>query len=278
MFKKIIFLLSAILILFSTCVYAVDSFSGYNVPVDITVNGSYIKCTEKPIMIDGTTYIPLRSFSDAVRGTVSWNNDERAAKMEKNGHTFLFYIEKNICVADGIEKDYASIIYQDLTFIPLRAVSEVLGYDVQWDDVNLTVKITAQNVDIPEVCRDYSYQYEDILYLGKIIQIECGYQPFEVKLGVAGVVMNRVRSPKFPNTVKGVILDTNYGVQFPPAHTDKINITPSKESIIAAKCALRGTNSVGNALYFIDVKSAPNSWVGKNRPYCKTVGGMSFYE
>lgn len=278
MLKRGFLLVAIFIMMFSISAYAVDTHSGYNIPVDIDVNGSFIKCSQKPIMIDGTTYIPLRAFSDAVGGTVSWDNDARCAKMEKGGHNFSFYVEANVCVVDGTEKDYTSVIYQDLTFIPLRAISEVLGYDVLWDDANLTVKISAPDVELAEACKDYSYQYEDILYLGKIIQIECGYQPFEVKLGVAGTVMNRVRSPKFPNTVKGVILDTKYGVQFPPAHTDKINITPSKESIIAAKCALSGINTVENALYFIDVKNAAGSWVHNNRPHCVTLGGMSFYE
>ena len=146
-----------------------------------------------------------------------------------------------------------------------------------WDDYYLAVKIVAPGVTVPEQCKDYSYSYEDILYTGKIVQIECGYQPFNVKLGIAGTIFNRMKSSKFPNTAKGVVLDARYGVQFPPAHTERINETPKNECIIAAKCALNGKGNVGNALYFIDVKSAPNSWAHNNRPYITTVGAMSFY-
>ena len=278
MIKKISFLITVIVMLFINCALAVDIYGGYNVPVDIDVNGSFIKCDEKPIMINGTTYIPLRAFSDAISGEISWNAEEKVATMTKDGHSFMFYTQKDYCIIDGTEKNHPSVIYKDLTFIPVRAVSEVLGYDVLWDDFYLTVKITAPSVVVPDTLKDTAYTYEDLLYLGKITYIESGYENFDVQLGVAGTVVNRVKSPLAPNTVKEVVLDTRYGVQFPPAHTDRISVTPSKKSMIAGKCAFNGVNLVGNCLYFIDKKSAPYSWVHKNKSLYKTINSMNFYE
>lgn len=276
--KKIVCLIFLVIILASNTVFAADTYGGYNIPVDIEVNGHFIKCTEKPILIEGTTYIPLRAFSDAVGGEIFWNETEKAATMEKDGHSFVFYPEQSRCVIDGIDSNYTSVLYNNLTFIPVRAVSETLAYEVFWDEFYLTVKITAPGVEIPEAFRDYPYTYEDMLYLGKITQIESGYEPFIVKLGVAGTVMNRVKSPKFPDTVKGVVFDTKYGVQFPPAHTSKIEVTPTKDTMIAAKCALRGVQVVGDSLYFIDTNVASGSWAHNNRPYHCTLHGMNFYE
>ncbi len=278
MLKKITALIAVIILLTSISAFAVDTYGGYNVPVDIDVNGDFIKCVEKPILVNGTTYIPLRAFSDAIGGTIGWDENEMAATMTKDGHSFVFYPEKNYCLIDGTQSNHVSMIYKNLTFIPVRAVSEVLNYDVLWDDFYLAVQITAPGVEVLEECKDYSYTYEDILYLGKITQIESGSQHFQVKLGVAGTVMNRVQSTQFPNSVKDVIFDTKYGVQFPPAHTDKININPSKETVIAAKCVLDGVNIVGNSLYFIDTKYAPSSWAHNNRPHYATIHDMSFYE
>ena len=198
--------------------------------------------------------------------------------MTHSGHSFVFYPDDGRCLIDTVDSDYNSVLYCDLTFIPVRAVSETLGYQVSWDDFYLSVKIEAYGVEIPEEFRDMSYTYEDMLYLGKITQVESGYEPFVVKLGVAGTVMNRVKSSKFPNTVKGVIFDTKYGVQFPPAHTSKIDVTPTKDTMIAAKCALNGVNVVGNSLYFIDTSVASKSWAHNNRPFYCTLHGMNFYE
>lgn len=268
----------AIMMLASINAFAVDTYGGYNVPIDIDINGNFIKCVEKPILINGTTYIPLRAFSDAVGGTIGWDENENAATLTKDEHIFIFYPERDYSLVDGEKSDYVSIFYNDLTFIPVRAVSDVLGYSVEWDDFYLTVKITAPAVEIPENVVDYSYTYDDILYLSKITHIESGYQHFDVKLGVAGTVVNRVKSPKFPNTIKDVIFDTKYSVQFPPAHTEKINNIPSKDSIIASKCVLNGVNVVGNSLYFVDTLYAPSSWVHNNRPRHITIHDMSFYE
>ncbi len=276
--KKLFCLILFMMIFVSTTAFATDTYGGYDIPVDIEVNGHFIKCEQKPILIDGSTFIPLRAFSDAVGGSIYWDELEKVATMEKDGHSFVFYPEQSRCVIDGVNRDYRSVLYNNLTFIPVRAVSETLGYEVFWDDFYLTVKITAPGVEIPGDFRDYPYTYEDMLYLGKITQIESGYEPFIVKLGVAGTVMNRVKAPQFPGTVKGVIFDTKYGVQFPPAHTDKINVTPTKDTMIAAKCALRGVQVVGNSLYFIDTNVASRSWAHNNRPFHCTLHGMNFYE
>jgi len=279
MIKRVTALIIALLITFGLLhAFAVDTHSGYNIPVDIEINGHFIQCVEKPIIINGTTYIPLRAFTDAIGGSIVWNADDSTATMTKDGHTFVFYTNEDYCLIDGVQNNHPSIIYKDLTFIPVRAVSEVLNYTVEWDSFYLTVKITAPGIEVPDHCQDHSYTYEDILYLGKIIQIESGYQPFQVKLGVGGTVMNRVKSSQFPDTVKAVIYDTKYGVQFPPVHTDKINITPSNESIIAAKCVLSGVNIVGNSLYFIDTRRAASSWAHNNRPHYIDICDMSFYE
>lgn len=278
MIKKIVILITVIMIFLSFGVVAADSYGGYKLPVDIEINGHFIKCVHKPIISGGTTYIPLRAFSDAIGGEIKWDNEESAAKMKKSGHTFVFYPEKEYCIIDGEKKDYSSVIYKNLTFIPVRAVSEALGYDVFWEEEYLTVKISAPDIYIPRESRDYSYSYEDIKCLSKIIQIESGYEHFKAKLGVAGTVVNRVKSSQFPNTVKDVIFDTKYGVQFPPAHTDLFNNTPSKESVIAAKCALNGVNLVGNSLYFTDKRNASSTWVHRNREHYCDIYGMSFYK
>ncbi len=278
MIKKITVIIAVIMILTSVTAFAIDTYGGYNVPVDIDVNGSFVKCAQKPVLLNGTTYIPLRAFGDAIGGTIHWDQTDMAATMTKDGHSFVFYHQKDYCLIDGIQKSYTSIDYKDLTFIPVRAVSEVLGYNVEWDDFNLTVKISAPSVEVKNNCKDTSYTYDDIMYLAKITHIESGYQHFKVKLGVAGTVVNRVRSGEFPNTIKDVIFDTKYGVQFPPAHTSKFNATPSKESVIAAKCVLNGVNVVGNSLYFVDTPYAKGSWVHNNRPFYATIVDMSFYE
>ena len=51
MVKKILFVILTICILININVFAVDTYYGYKIPVDIDINGNFIKCIEKPIMI-----------------------------------------------------------------------------------------------------------------------------------------------------------------------------------------------------------------------------------
>ncbi len=274
--KIIIFCLIATMILTAIPAMAIDLYGGYPIYADIEVNGSFIKCVQKPIIVNGSTFIPLRAFSDVIGAEISWNHEEQAATVTKNGHTFVFYGEKDYSIIDG-EKATGAIMENHLLFVPVRVTCSTLGYSVDWDNFNFVVKISAPEITVPETLKDNSYSYEDILYLAKITQIESGSQPFDAKIGVANTVVNRTKSNLFPGTIKGVIFDTKYGTQFPPAHTDKINITPSKSSVLAAKCALNGVNLVGNSLYFISTKNASSSWAHNNRTFYKTLGNMNFY-
>ena len=62
-------------------------------------------------------------------------------------------------------------------------------------------------------------------------------------------MLNRVASPRFPNSVYEVIFQRN---QFTPAANGSINRTPSAESVVAAKLCLDGANTAGSALYFVN--------------------------
>ena len=278
MFKKLVITLAFLFLLTGTLVFAADQYGSYDLPVDIQVNDDYIKCVKKPFLENGSTYIPLRAFSEAVGAQIEWNEETQTATMIKDGHRFEFCSDNDCCFIDGEKCDLSSINREFLTFIPVRIISETLGYGVECDDDYITVKITAPDVVVADELKDFSYTYSDILYLGKIIMLEAGSGGLDTKIAIANTIVNRVHSPSFPNTVRDVIFDTNYGVQFPPAHTERINETPSKECIIAAKCALNGVELVGNSLYFISVKAAPKSWVNGHRPYHSTVGNTCFYE
>jgi len=108
----------------------------------------------------------------------------------------------------------------------------------------------------------------DVALLAAIVQMEAGNQSFEGKLAVASVVMNRVRSAAYPNTVKGVIYAPG---QFPPAHTSRMASLvangASAECVKAAKQALGGVDNVGGLTHFHAARLG-----GK-----KIIGGHAFY-
>jgi len=118
----------------------------------------------------------------------------------------------------------------------------------------------------------------DIYWLARIIEAEAKGEPYQGKVAVGNVIMNRVKSSKFPNSVYDVIFEYTNGVpQFSPVADGSIYNTPSAESMKAAEEAYNGARPVGNALYFFNPAKASGSWITKNRTYMTTIGGHAFY-
>ena len=98
------------------------------------------------------------------------------------------------------------------------------------------------------------------------------------KVAVGNVIMNRVNSKLFPNTVKGVVFDKQNGyIQFSPVIDGTIYNTPDAESIRAANEVLNGAKPVGDALYFLNPRKSTNFWIVNNRRHMTTIGLHDFY-
>lgn len=123
-----------------------------------------------------------------------------------------------------------------------------------------------------------SYNEDDIFWLARIIEAEAGGESYKGKVAVGSVILNRVNSKEFPNTVYGVIFEY-YGKipQFSPVAEGTIYNTPSKESVKAAKDAINGAKPAGNSTYFFNPTKAAGSWIVKNKAYVTKIGGHSFY-
>ena len=89
--------------------------------------------------------------------------------------------------------------------------------------------------------------------------------------------MNRAVSEKFPNSIRDVIFDTAYGVQFSPVSNGTIYNEPDEESIVAAKLCLEGCDLAGDSLYFVNPTIGSTRWFNLNRTYVTSVGDHDFY-
>lgn len=102
----------------------------------------------------------------------------------------------------------------------------------------------------------------DIALLARLIHAEAGAEPYVGKVAVGGVVLNRVQSSKFPQTIAGVIYQPR---AFESVSNGIINRPPSKESIKAARDALSGWDPSGGALYFFNPAKTRNRWIWARR-------------
>lgn len=118
---------------------------------------------------------------------------------------------------------------------------------------------------------------ENLLWLSRLIEAEASGQPFAGKVAVGNVVLNRVASDRFPDTIFDVIFDTNNGVQFGPVYDGRIFKDAGRLSVIAACICLEGYRMAGDSLFFVAPTQADDSWLKDNYTYVTSIGQHDFY-
>ncbi len=119
----------------------------------------------------------------------------------------------------------------------------------------------------------------DLYWLSRIIHAEAEAEPYAGKVAVGNVILNRVKSDDFPDTVKSVIFEYYKGIpQFSPVADGTIYNAPNADSIRAAKAAMSGTNYVGNATYFFNPDKSEGTWIINNKTVVKRIGNHVFYK
>lgn len=152
-----------------------------------------------------------------------------------------------------------------------------LSSDTIYENQTLNIKGNVNNSG-SQVASRGSERSEDLYWLSRIIHAEAQGESYEGKVAVGNVIINRVNSSKFPNTIKGVVFDKQDGyTQFSPVIDGTIYNSPDAESIKAATEVLNGARPVGSALYFLNPRKSTNFWITQNRKLMKTIGLHDFY-
>jgi spore germination cell wall hydrolase CwlJ-like protein len=109
-----------------------------------------------------------------------------------------------------------------------------------------------------------------------LITAEADSESYLTKVAVGAVVLNRVRSGIFPNSIPGVIyqVDETGSYQFEPVLNGWINRPASEEARRAALDALNGVDPTNGALYFFE-SWVPNSWL-QSRPVSLILDSFTF--
>ena len=147
-------------------------------------------------------------------------------------------------------------------------------------DFQIDHGIRIDGITGPETQRTlYGSSTADVYWLARIIEAEAGGESYTGKVAVGNIILNRVYSKDFPNTIYNVIFEYYGNIpQFSPVADGTIYNTPSEESVNAAKDALNGVRPVGNSTYFFNPNKAAGSWIVKNKNYVSTIGGHVFYQ
>ncbi len=263
--KKILIFILSLTALFQMCFAA-----------NVTVDG---KAFDGAKLINSVTYVPVRAFSETlVSADVSWNDALRCALVSG----------EDIDISAGIGKAYiegkgrvlysasTNMIIDGSTYIPIRPLAKALGASVSWNNTTRTAEVSSGTE--PFKSADEFYNASDLYWLAKIINAESGGEPLTGKIAVGNVVLNRVESAEFPNTVYDVVFDKKGGVQFTPVANGSIHREPGYESYIAAKICLENYRITDkNILFFLNPAISVSTWIPNNRDFVMSLGNHDFY-
>ena len=229
--------------------------------------------------IGGIVYVPVQRFADLFGSfrTVYVEATEEVVITGTNLSIAVRVGDPYITVNERIFYTGAKVIsLGGWIFVPLTAMCKALGAEVTirrgYYDAFITSGNPAGVARASEV-----YDSTDLYWLSRIISAEAKGESLEGQIAVGNVVLNRVRSSQFPDTVKEVIFDTKHGTQFAPAANGTVYQAPTASSIRAAKICLEGYSLSSKALYFFNPRLSPTNWISQNRPFIMTIGNHKFY-
>lgn len=108
--------------------------------------------------------------------------------------------------------------------------------------------------------------------LSRVIYGESRGEPYTGQVAVGAVVMNRVKSSSFPNSISGVVYQSG---AFDAVSDGQINLTPDSTARKAAQDALNGWDPSYGAIYYFNPSTATNKWIW-SRPMTITIGKHRF--
>lgn len=230
-------------------------------------------------LVDGTMYVPLRSFCGALHlgAAVSWNagtetmvvtmhHQETSCVVTATVGNFYLYVNDRIVYLGADILSHGGNV-----LVPLQGLCGAFG--IQADNSGAGLQLSTATLK-PCASGSEFYQANDLKWLSHIINAEAGNQSLEGQICVGNVVLNRVADARFPDTVEAVVFSPN---QFCPVKSGTIWCIPDEDAIAAAKLCLEGVNFAGESTYFVNPTTGSTRWFRENLTYAMSVGDHDFY-
>ena len=115
--------------------------------ISVIIDGKIIGFDQPPIIVDDRTLVPVRAIFENLGASVDWDGSTQTVTAQKDDIKILLKIGDNTMYRNNtpIALDVAAQIVNDRTLVPVRAISEAFGCNVDWDGSARSVIITTQN-------------------------------------------------------------------------------------------------------------------------------------
>ena len=245
--------------------------------VSLTHNGKRLLSDTR--MINGTTYVAVKSFiNEATNMTVTYKRASKTLNVKGSGFEMDVIDGSNVIYANGrclFSMSPSVLMTGEVMYAPLSSIAKALGFGYSYNSYAGAASLSGS---VKPLTHGSKYYREDEVYwLSRIISAESRGESLLGQIAVGSVVMNRVKSSLYPNTIWSVIFDRKYGVQFSPILDGTIYSSPVAASVVAAKICLEGFNVNPSALFFLYPRYSTSSWIPNNRQYLFSIGKHDFY-
>ena len=200
--------------------------------------------------IGGDTYVSLETVAELIGfdASADFNSETNTLTIEvadieitvTDGQPYMTANGRCLYLPDGYVTIGGNAVF------PMDIVAKIFNLDAVYDSENGIWDLSTVNKSILAGADEY-YDSDELYWMSRIITAEAGNQPLLGQIAVGNVVMNRVASSRFADTVKGVIFQEG---QFDPVRSGGVYCDPFDSCIVAAKLALEDCNVVGDALFF----------------------------
>ena len=247
-------------------------------PVDpnFLINGQPAHKDTGRMLVKDVTYVAMGPTVKEIApdAQITWDGKNRIATVKTGKLTLTAKVGDVYAVANGryLYAPDGIKMQGDRVMIPLKILTRAFDAKLSWNSSTRVVAVQRGSGAI--VSGDQFYNQDSLFWLSRVIYAESGNQSLKGKMAVGNVVMNRVNSPLFPNTILGVLSQRN---QFTTYRGGNLAYrTPNEGSVLAAKLVLDGAvveESCG-ALYF---DSLANSWASRHKTFVCKLGAHKFY-
>lgn len=113
----------------------IESMIPQDMKLMVFVEDEYVEFVNEPILVDGSYLVSSRDMSKALEATITWNGYTKEITIVKDNNTLIFNSNSKKLIKNGRTHplNTSIVIIDGVSFIPLRAVAENLGYTVDWD-------------------------------------------------------------------------------------------------------------------------------------------------
>ena len=200
---------------------------------------------------------------------MSWNSEVEALSKYGSRGTEVRTIQEKL-KRWGYYSGSVDGIYGSQTVSAVKSFQKKNGLTV--DGIAGTQTLKAMGITSSSSSSSSSNNSSNVNLLARVVYGEARGEPYTGQVAVAAVVLNRVKSSKFPNTIAGVVYQSG---AFDAVADGQINMTPDATAKKAAQDALNGWDPSYGAIYYFNPSTATNKWIW-SRPMTVTIGKHRF--